>query len=61
MVGNMIRGGVSSVYEKRNVKCNHKYFDNYDPTQEETYGLLVDANSLYGETMEKFALPLNGF
>ena len=46
MVENMIRGGVSSVYEKRHLKCNNKYLDNYDPTQDETYGILVDANNL---------------
>ena len=61
MVENMIRGAVSSVYEKRHVKCNNKYLDNYDPTQEETYGILVDANNLYGGIMEKFPLLLNSF
>ena len=61
MVENMIRGGVSSVYEKRYLKCNNKYLDNYDPTQDETYGLLVDANNLYGGIMEKLPLPLNSF
>ena len=61
MVQNMIRGGVSSVYEKRHVKCNNKYLDNYDPTQVETYGILIDANNLYGGIMEKFPPPLNSF
>ena len=61
MVENMIRGGVSSVYEKRHLKCNNKYLDNYDPTQDETYGLLVDVNNLYGGIMEKLPLPLNSF
>ena len=56
MVENMIRGGVSSVYKKRHLKCNNKYLDNCDPTQDETYGLLVDANNLYGGIMEKFPL-----
>ena len=32
MVENMMRGGVSSVYEKRYKKRNNKYLDNYDPT-----------------------------
>ena len=57
----MIRGGVFSVYEKRHLKCNNRYLDNYDPTQDETYGLLVDANNLYGGITEKFPLPLNSF
>ena len=61
MVENMIRGGVSSVYENRHLKCNNKYLDNYVPTQDETYGLLVDANNLYGGIMEKLPLPLNSF
>ena len=60
-VENMIRGGVSSVYEKRHLKCNNEYLDNYDHIQAETYGLLVDANNLYGGIMEKFPLPLNSF
>ena len=46
MVENMIRGGVSSIYEKRHLKCNNKCLGNNDPTQEETYGLLVDTNNL---------------
>ena len=61
MVENMIRGGVSSVYEKRHFKCNNKDLNNYDPTQEETYGVLLDANNLYGGIMEKLPLPLNNY
>ena len=61
MVENMIRGGVSSVYEKRHLKCNNKYLDTYDPTEEETFGLFVDANNLSGGIMEKFPLPLTLF
>ena len=34
---------------------------NYDLTQEETYGVLLDANNFYGGIMEKCPLPLNNF
>ena len=61
MVENMIRGGVSSVFEKRYLKANNPYLQSFDPNKEETYGVLVDANNLYGGIMEKFPLPLNQF
>ena len=61
MVENMIRGGVSSIFEKRFFKANNPYLESFDSTKEETYGVLMDANNLYGGIMEKFPLPLNDF
>ena len=61
MVEDMIRGGVSSVFEKRFFKANNQYLDNCDYYDLDTYGVLLDANNLYGGIMEKFPLPLNNF
>ena len=51
MVEDMIRGGVSSVFEKRFFKANNQYLDNHDYKDLVTYGVLLDANNLYGGIM----------
>ena len=48
MIERAIRGGLASVYHKRSFQANNKYLDNFDPDQPSTFGLLVDANNLYG-------------
>ena len=40
---------------------NNKYLEGFDETKATTYGLLVDANNLYGGIMQKFPLPLSDF
>ena len=61
MVENMIRGGVSSVFDKRLFKANNRYLDDHNTGEYDTYGVLLDANNLYGGVMEKLPLPLNSF
>ena len=58
MAENLIRGGFSSVFAKRNFEANNKYFPTHDPSAKQTFGFLIDANNLYGGIMEKFPLPL---
>ena len=61
MVENMIRGGVSSVFDKRLFKANNRHLDDHNNGEYDTYGVLLDANNLYGGVMEKLPLPLNSF
>ena len=61
MVEGLIRGGVSSIYNKRLAVANNKYLPNFDPKQPSTFIVMIDANNLYGGIMEKFPLPLNDF
>ena len=61
MVENMIRGGVASVFDKRFFKANNRYVAQHNYNDYNTYGVLLDANNLYGGIMEKFPLPLNSF
>ena len=61
MVENSIRGGVSSVFNKRLFKANNKYLDNHKNGDYDTYGVLLDANNLCGGVMEKLPLPLTSF
>ena len=58
---NMIRGGVGSIYSKRFFRANKKYMNSFNPDDELSFGLLLDANSLYGGVMEKLRLPLKDF
>ena len=61
MVEDMIRGGVASVFDKRFFKENNRYVTQHNYNDYNTYGVLLDANNLYGGIMEKFPLPLNSF
>ena len=54
MTENLIRGGTSSVFAKRNFEANNKYFPTHDPAAKQTFGFLIDANNLYGGIMESF-------
>ena len=40
---------------------SNKYLEGFDETKAKTYGLLVDANNLYGGIMQQFPLPLSEF
>ena len=61
MVEDMIRGCVASVFDKRFFKANNRYVTQHNNNDYNTYGVLLDANNLYGGIMEKFPLPLNSF
>ena len=61
MVENMIRGGVASVFDKKFFKANNRYVAEHNHNDYDTYGVLLDANNLYGGIMEKFPLPINSF
>ena len=56
MAENMIRGGVAWVFDKKFFKANNRYVAEHNYN---TYGVLLDANRLYGGIMEKFPLPIN--
>ena len=58
---NLIRGGVASVFSKRLSTMNNKYLSCYDEMKASTFGIMLDANNLYGGIMEKFPLPLKDF
>ena len=58
---NLIRGGVASVFSKRLAVMNNEYLSSYDEMKAKTYGIMLDANNLYGGIMEKFPLPLKDF
>ena len=60
MVENMIRGGVASVFDKF-FKANNRYVTENNYNDSNTYGVLLDANNLYGGVMEKLPLPLRSF
>ena len=61
MVESFIRGGVSSIYDKRLSIANNKYLLDFNPKKPSTFIVMIDANNLYGGIMEKFSLPLNNF
>ena len=50
VVTSSIRGGISMI-SNRYGKANNKYLPDYDPTQESSYILPLDANNLYGWAM----------
>ena len=54
-----IRGGVSYISKKYS-KANNKYLKPYDPKQESSDIIYLDANNLYGHVMFKF-FPTSGF
>ena len=61
IVGNMIRGGLASVYDERYFKANNKYMENYNSALESTFGFMVDAYKLYGGIMKTDYIPVGDF
>ena len=61
MTESLIRGGVTSVFEKRLFTANNKYVRPYNKNEPSTYGFMIDANNLYGGVMMKSHLPLKDF
>ena len=57
-----MRGGVASVFAKRFFEANNEYLPNsFNPYKEHSFGLMIDANNLYGGIMKNFPLPLGNF
>ncbi|XP_075254812.1 uncharacterized protein LOC142346188 [Convolutriloba macropyga] len=60
MVEELIRGGVSSIYNKRLAVANNKYLPNFDPKQPSTFIVMIDANNLsndfYADLQKKPAI-----
>ena len=61
LVENMMRGGVSSIYEQRLFQANNCHLPNYDASKPSTYALMLDANNLYSGAMQNVHLPLKDF
>ncbi len=62
MAENLLRGGVSSVYEKRLEAANNQFLpEQFDPFQASTFLFMLDANNLYGGIMQTERLPLKDF
>ena len=55
---NVIRGGVASIFFNRFFKANMRYMKGFNANEKINFGLLIDANILYGGVMEKLLLPL---
>lgn len=53
------RGGVSQI-SHRYAKANNPYLEDYDPSQPNSYIILLDANNLYGWSSMQ-PLPIGGF
>ena len=61
MAEKMIRGGVASIFSKRFFRANNKYMNSFNPDNESSFELLLDANNLNGGVMEKLPFPLKDF
>ena len=61
MVQKMIRGGMPSIYARRFFKFNNEYLEDYNPEEQSSYLLKIDANKLYGGFMKHGPLPIKGF
>ena len=54
----LIRGGMSSVYANKYWKANNKYTSTFDPNEESSFIINIDAINFYGRIMENYPLPL---
>ena len=57
----LMRGGMSSVYSARLFTANNRYLKTFDEFLPSSFGLMVDANNLYGGVMQQNPLPQNSF
>ena len=61
MIEPAIRGGITSVFESRHFKANNRYLPGFNSEELSTFGLMVDANNLYGGVMQEEMLPVGDF
>ena len=61
MIEQSVRGGNTSVFETRYFKANNQFLPGFNREEASTFGLCLDANSLYGGVMQKELLPLGSF
>jgi hypothetical protein len=54
-----IRGGICQSTIK-NIKANHEFLENYNPSIEKNYPIMLDVNNQYGKVLQG-NLPLNNF
>ena len=53
---------MASVFAKRLFEAHNEYLPNtFNPYKEHSFGLMIDANNLYGGIMKTFPLPLADF
>ena len=61
-VENLMRSAVASVFAKRLSEANNEYLPNtFNPYKDNSFGLMIDANILYGGILKTFPLPLGDF
>ena len=61
LVENMMRGGVSSIYEQWLSQADNCHLPNYDASEPSTYALMLDASNLYCGVMQNDHLPVKVF
>ena len=61
MIEQSVRGGITSVFEKKYFKANNQFLPGFNTEEASTFGLCLDANNLYGGVMQKELLPIGSF
>ena len=61
LVENMMRGGVSPIYEQWLFQANSSHLPNYETSKPSTYALMLDGINFYGGVMQNIHLPLKDF
>ena len=61
MIQPAIRGDITSVFESWHFKANNRYLPGINSEETSTFGLMVDANNLYGAVMQEEMLPVGNF
>ena len=62
MVEKMMRGGIVSIFEKRQFTANNRQMnETFNASEDTTYGFMVDANNLDGGVMQTHKLPARYF
>ena len=57
----MCHGGLCDIGSTRYAIANNKYMKNYDPSQESSYIIHYDINSMYSHVMRSYPLPYDEF
>ena len=61
MIEPAVRGGITSVFESRHFKANNRYLPGLNSEETSTFGLILDANNLYGRVMQEEKLTVGYF